>query len=89
MATLTKTPTSFTIVSGTWNASSGTQLAAIQTDDTIYVNGDGNNDELYAGFDAFTLGSEYIITNVRISVDASAVKVATLLVRVNVIGTPV
>ena len=68
MATLTRTPTAFTAVTGSWTASSGAQLAAIQTAETVYINGAGNNDEFYAGFTAYALALQYTVSNVRISV---------------------
>lgn len=71
MTDVTRTPTSFTVVSGTWTASSGTQLAAVQTSgDGIYVNGAANNDTMSVGFTAFALPSNATITNIRVTVEA-------------------
>lgn len=67
MSSLTRTPTAFTAVAGTWTPSSGTQLAAIQTADDIYVNGAANSDIFEAGFTAFALGAADTISNVRVS----------------------
>jgi hypothetical protein len=64
--TVTRTATSFTAVTGSWTASSGTQLAAVQTEDGVYVVGATANDEMYVGFTAFSVPAGATITNVTL-----------------------
>ncbi len=68
MTTQTRTPTGFTSVAGTNPASTGTQLAAVQTaGDGIYVSVVNNGNAFYCTHAAFTVPSDATVNFVRIT----------------------
>ena len=68
MTTQTRTPTGFTATAGTNPASTGTQLAAVQTaGDGIYVSVVNNGNTFYCTHAAFTVPSDATINWVRIT----------------------
>ena len=68
MTTQTRTPTGFTSTAGTNPASTGTQLAAVQTaGDGIYVSVVYNSNTFYCTHAAFTVPSDATINWVRIT----------------------
>lgn len=68
MATQTRTPTGFTSVAGSNPASTGTQLAAVQTaGDGIYVSVVNNGNAFYCTHAAFAVPSDATVNFVRIA----------------------